>query len=48
MTGLFRVLAWMLIGATLSGCTACDIPLYVPQSCKSGPPPAGDAPPPGR
>jgi hypothetical protein len=48
MTNLFRVLSLALIAATLAGCSACDFPLYVPQSCRAGPQPAQDAPPPGR
>jgi hypothetical protein len=48
MANLFRVVCLGLIAATLAGCSACDFPLYVPQSCHGGPAPAQDAPPPGR
>jgi hypothetical protein len=48
LTGLIRALSLTLIAATLAGCSACDFPFYVPQSCRSGPAPAQDAPPPGR
>jgi hypothetical protein len=48
--GMIRLLFLVALagaGATLAGCSACDFPLYVPQGCRSGPPAAPDAPPPG-
>ncbi|HET9903349.1 MAG TPA: hypothetical protein VFQ27_06570 [Xanthobacteraceae bacterium] len=38
----------LALATTLAGCTACDFPLYVPQSCRSAPAPQQPAHPPGR
>ena len=45
----FMTLLTLALGSVaLAGCSACDFPFYVPQSCRSGPPATPDTPPPGR
>jgi hypothetical protein len=45
---LIRAVALALAAATLAGCSACDFPFYVPQSCRAAPAPGEPAPPPAR